>query len=699
MKLQQIQEALSKMQEKDAISLTHPHHDINHTNPSHTVIHADWDKARRKFLDKHPIAKQMFAKGGEKRDWQIRFPVELDGQDGEPDPNVIDFIEGAIGDTVSISQYRKGIITIEKKIGDLSRGIPEKIKEVSYSIGKFLRLQKASYEIINAYENDPFRANQAGEYDIIITGHPIDIYGGSTGRGWTSCMDVSDKQFNDNEFFHPPLAAGHLKSDINEHHHMVYLVKRGGDIDNNAIARTSFKIHHSIDGGDDALLPEGTIYGKAPPTFIKVAANKMREIFNVEDGIYVLEKSMYSDSTRLKQVSSSISSEDIEVSTSMLSKISMRYDELNNLDASDFVIHNQQLKFVQQIGNSIVKLNNHDQSLIINKLFAHVSSDVESYCGVEDVGDVASAFKFLFDPKEMFDAGGEISSDFYSAMISRGLTHEDNLLKLYFWKSDVYARAYSKLVALMLDHDEPFRDILKRIAAFKGDKLDLPINSRTILGVLRIYFAHPNKIQVEQIYEKMFSGDTATTIIRKLFEYIVEIDEEYEDDDELKIMVENFKNLVTSMITVNYKTLDLFRIIENESSNLKSNSHHRKTPQEWLEYAITIIGGEFIKIDNGRVVINTTDEIKVIKLVKRLKSECAENETVDRISELIQSEKFDMIDMFKKTSVDADGLKKKVIIYRNPETGALWFGHGKQPEWLSSAIANGKHLSDFEKNS
>jgi DNA-binding protein H-NS len=39
--------------------------------------------------------------------------------------------------------------------------------------------------------------------------------------------------------------------------------------------------------------------------------------------------------------------------------------------------------------------------------------------------------------------------------------------------------------------------------------------------------------------------------------------------------------------------------------------------------------------------------------------------------------------------------KKVAPKYRNPGTGETWTGRGLQPNWLKSALASGKKLSDF----
>lgn len=42
------------------------------------------------------------------------------------------------------------------------------------------------------------------------------------------------------------------------------------------------------------------------------------------------------------------------------------------------------------------------------------------------------------------------------------------------------------------------------------------------------------------------------------------------------------------------------------------------------------------------------------------------------------------------------GRQKPAVKYRNADTGESWTGRGLQPAWLKAALADGKHLSDFE---
>ncbi len=179
------------------------------------------------------------------------------------------------------------------------------VKPVLMSIGKILKMnpEKDSHGedvILKAFENDPFRNNvKTSSFDIIITGHPIDVYGMSTGRGWTSCADLSDKPLDGSDF-EPTNAALYVGHDINNHAHMAYLVKHGGDVDHDAVARVAFKLFHGPNG--NTLLSEHRVYGTAPHSFLKTANNLMSTLFKVEEGFYLQYQHSYADNDRLRVV-------------------------------------------------------------------------------------------------------------------------------------------------------------------------------------------------------------------------------------------------------------------------------------------------------------------------------------------------------------------------------------------------------------
>jgi hypothetical protein len=66
MRLHQLLEALTDLQIKDALSMTHDKHGDLSNNPKHSELNQEWIAKRDAFLNKHPIAKQMFSDSTEK---------------------------------------------------------------------------------------------------------------------------------------------------------------------------------------------------------------------------------------------------------------------------------------------------------------------------------------------------------------------------------------------------------------------------------------------------------------------------------------------------------------------------------------------------------------------------------------------------------------------------------------------------------
>ena len=89
MKLLQILEALAPHQEQDAVRISHDGPDAiqdtrNPEKHKDLVLSDNWKEMRDIFLDQHPEAKAMFSKGGEKREYQVRFKNALTGVVAKP---------------------------------------------------------------------------------------------------------------------------------------------------------------------------------------------------------------------------------------------------------------------------------------------------------------------------------------------------------------------------------------------------------------------------------------------------------------------------------------------------------------------------------------------------------------------------------------------------------------------------------------
>lgn len=135
-----------------------------------------------------------------------------------------------------IIDYVKGLCVDEKgqeiKIGKLlnKRGEPSLIKLYSESKNNSLKNYK--------------------KLKVVISRHPYDIIGMSTDRGWTTCLDLSDKRYGGSHLWH-------LRSLLNSGCLIAYLIHENDLNINNPISRVvinyyepwnSFSIDSSIYG-------------------------------------------------------------------------------------------------------------------------------------------------------------------------------------------------------------------------------------------------------------------------------------------------------------------------------------------------------------------------------------------------------------------------------------------------------------------
>lgn len=223
----------------------------------------------------------------------IRIPIKLNQDKVDPSHMVKNFLQDKGYHIKDTESYRQGLAHKSITTGDPDNGIPYKTKMQPYKIGSILEKHGAGNDIKTAYTHDPIRAGGTNtDYDLVISNHPHDVYGMSTGRGWTSCASMDDLGS----------ASKHMKDEINNHTHIAYLTKRGGNYDTDAIARIAFKHHTAINAKNDTgerahqtLISEGHVYGQAPTDFQKVAEHEVGKLFPIKNDVYIKNPHVYND--------------------------------------------------------------------------------------------------------------------------------------------------------------------------------------------------------------------------------------------------------------------------------------------------------------------------------------------------------------------------------------------------------------------
>lgn len=141
-----------------------------------------------------------------------------------------------------------------------------------------------------SYAADPIRAAAKGKKQIVISRHPHDVAGMSSGRGWGSCMTLptyeSDRDAGaNNRYLTNDLAQGTLTA---------YLTKHGDDKVESPIGRVNIKPF--IQSGKPTIYrPEGRGYGAIPPKVKENLSKWATDNYPSENGIYVKHPSLYND--------------------------------------------------------------------------------------------------------------------------------------------------------------------------------------------------------------------------------------------------------------------------------------------------------------------------------------------------------------------------------------------------------------------
>lgn len=125
---------------------------------------------------------------------------------------------------------------------------------------------------------------------IVLSRHPYDIAGSSTGRGWTSCMNLEDG-----------CRINYIMKDVKEGSLVAYLIKSKdaeskSDSIKNPLARILIKPHEHASGSEETILAADPVYGQDFEGFrnaVQKIVNKLNT--NMKDGMYTLHPKLYQD--------------------------------------------------------------------------------------------------------------------------------------------------------------------------------------------------------------------------------------------------------------------------------------------------------------------------------------------------------------------------------------------------------------------
>ncbi len=714
MKLFQILEALEPHQEQDAVRISHDGPDaIQDTrNPElhkDLVLSDKWKQMRDLFLERHPEAQAMFAKGGEKREYQVRFKNALTGVVAKPTDysirifkeiaELVDRVPGAITSQKEVREmvnagnftmnevgpiidtirakteahvilsklhvqedYKKGLIVIGKKFKNAD-GVGT-IKPVTFSIGKLLRMNGASPDLIHRFTVDPFRSGKGENFDIIVTGHPIDIYGASTGRGWTSCANLKDKageieqgddDHGDKYGFEPEMAAAHIGHDIHQHVHIAYLVPSGGDVDDDAIARVTFKPHTKMGGIKTTLISENRVYGNPPNGFLQKANEIVGSMFKIESGFYVQHKDTYVDDEPLKAIG------DIKVDGEMFKDLSSEYNEIDDDDRRD--------EFIQKIVGYVEALNQHDFEFALNQItsrFQNALDTLEDDTNFDDAEEVSNFFYELIhlDGFKESEMDYDYSTGFYNGIL-RGVA-DSKKFQQWWTKSTMFVNYMHTFMEKMFQHmtiddgDSNMDSLLSDFTTYisrgiidvktqNAKKIKLfshgfsHVSTDTSRKMVYLFAHFPTVCEIFDWSDFAVNDGTSIENAEMIFsEYFEGVYSAHKDMHEGMIKeMAGLSRVLDNLTKVNYSVLDWLVLLENKLGDEQiCEIEDLHTCKDWIEQYMYELNSSIIDIEDRRNVLMPATQRSADLLGIFLKKNCTRRETIDRCIELVDTGEF-----------------------------------------------------------
>lgn len=219
------------------------------------------------------LAKQ---KGANKRGYRLYLPIDSDAPARIRIPTPIEAAVLAAGYVVE--DYVLGIASKD--------GGTRKIK-----IGKLISKNAHLKEL---FDNDKQRASRKDEYVCVISAHPYDIIGMSTGRRWdqTSCMRIGldSEKDNDGAF------VGTLQHDITEGTMVAYAVSPSDVNIEKPHARLLIRPFKNLNGEGIVFKVAISAYGNEVPGFKQTVEKWLKKVnAGAKQGFYRMPTELYDD--------------------------------------------------------------------------------------------------------------------------------------------------------------------------------------------------------------------------------------------------------------------------------------------------------------------------------------------------------------------------------------------------------------------
>ena len=306
------------------------------------------------------------------------------------DNSIKDTHDIAPSDAFEVIKFMLTDLGVELNIKDYVNGVGELPDGRRVKIPKLLDIvYKKKYDntdinndnkqiILNSYLNDKIR-EKPKPLSIVISKAKYDIAGMSTGRGWTSCMNLDDGS-----------NSGYVTCDVQEGSIIAYFINKNDLNIKNPIARLLIKpFINRFDENDIIFKPEDRTYGTAPIGF-KTSVTALLDNNQEMDSIYDLNPELYADSISKTVVGKQISH------NNKLKKIDYIIKNMKEMDDDLFNLASDKTK------NRYLKYAIYDQYLTDDQFFYATDEQKKFY--IEQTHEYDGSYNFLTDEqREWFD--------------------------------------------------------------------------------------------------------------------------------------------------------------------------------------------------------------------------------------------------------------------------------------------------------
>lgn len=243
---------------------------------------SEYDKFRDRIelaARRNPKPFASWFSGGDR----VYFPFQVEFEPDQDEQYVINFLteKGYVVDWMSGTVEKGGR---KERLGKVLIKLKETDPRLKDETEDLESIKESYNEMIKIYETSNLRKSKNKNLQVVISQNPHDIAQMSTGRGWTSCMNLAGEDE----------IKSNVYCEVGEGGLIAYLIEASDQNIQKPLARILIRRYVNNQGHSYAVA-EDTIYGNAPLRFLSEVKKWLNEHQGFTKGTYSLTGSQHSD--------------------------------------------------------------------------------------------------------------------------------------------------------------------------------------------------------------------------------------------------------------------------------------------------------------------------------------------------------------------------------------------------------------------